>query len=81
MKKFLVLLLMPFAMAQAQYPIYTFYPQVITQNIHGGAIQKNDTIAVTIKVNAKNKTNFSIFITFHCIILNRAGFIIQKKIH
>ena len=64
MKKFLVLLLMPFAMAQAQYPIYTFYPQVITQNIHGGAIQKNDTIAVTIKVNANGSTVRSTYFDF-----------------
>jgi hypothetical protein len=64
MKKFLVLLLMPFAMARAQYPIYTFYPQVITQNIHGGTIQKNDTIAVTIKLNGNGSTVRSTYFDF-----------------
>jgi hypothetical protein len=55
---------MPFMVARAQYPIYTFYPQTITQNIHGGAIQKNDTIKVTIKLNGNGSTVRSTYFDF-----------------
>jgi len=65
MKKFLAALCFGVSsIAHAQYPIYTTYPQTITQNINGGAIQKNDTIKVTIKVNANGSTLRSTYFDF-----------------
>ena len=64
MKKLFALLCVPFMVARAQYPTYTFYPQTITQNIRGGAIQKNDTVQVTIKVNANGSTLRSTYFDF-----------------
>lgn len=61
MKKLLAMLLVPFFSLQAQTVSIT--PNLITQDLNGGAIEKGDTIKVIVKVNPSSVTR-SIYFDF-----------------
>ena len=66
MKKLLaaLLLLLPIFKAEAQVPVFSWDKNVITTDINGGAIAKDDTIEVKLMVNPNGSTVRSAYFDF-----------------
>jgi len=63
MTRALWLLLLPVVL-QAQNPKINLFPATVTQDLNGGTIQKNDTIQVTVKLDANGSTTRAVYFDF-----------------